>query len=116
MFGRSVPVYESDDKASSAHWLISTQVDSAGNVLDGERPSPKTDALRLLDPAYADAGTEGGSIFRGPQGPLAGGLWGALLYKDTLLNGNSKARRAAVVAFYQPWLPPWARSRKRSRS
>ena len=29
----------------------------------GVRPSTKNDALRLLDQAYADAGTQGGDVF-----------------------------------------------------
>ena len=45
------------------HWLISTQVSKTGSDLDGVRPSTKNDALRLLDQAYADAGTQGGDVF-----------------------------------------------------
>ena len=111
---------------ASGHWLISTQVDPVTKVaLPGVLPSTKTDALCFLDKAYADAGAKGGNFFRGPQGPLAGGLWGAVLYKDRNIGSNNPARAAAVVAYYKPWLPPWDRaaapaasrpSRKRSRS
>ena len=44
--------------------MISTQVDPVTKVaLPGVRPSTKNDALRLLDQAYADAGTQGGDVF-----------------------------------------------------
>ena len=62
------------------YWLISTQVDSAGNVLAGVRPSTKDDALRLLDKAYADAGTIGGQVFRKEY--QHNGLWGGVLLFD----------------------------------
>ena len=47
------------------YWLISTQVNPDTKVaLAGVRPSTLTDALHLLDQAYADAGTKGGDVFR----------------------------------------------------
>ena len=94
---------------ASGHWLISTQVDPVTKVaLPGVLPSTKTDALRLLDQAYADAGTEGRAVFRKEY--QHNGLWGVVLYKDRMLKGWSAARAAAVAAHYKEWLPPWKRS------
>ncbi len=93
---------------ASGHWLISTQVSEDGGDLAGVRPSTKTDALRLLDRAYADDGTVGGNVFRKDR--LNGGLWGAVLFKDRHLKGDDPRRAAAVVAHYKEWLPPWKRS------
>jgi len=91
---------------ASGHWLISTQADLDTKVaLAGARPSTKLDALRLLDKAYADAGTAGADVFQ--ESRLRKGLWAAVLYKDRFLGPTSHARAAAVVAFYKPWLPPW---------
>ena len=92
------------------YWLISTQVDSAGNVLAGVRPSTKDDALRLLDKAYADAGTLGSFVFN--KRYLRGGVWAVVLHKDRGLGSNARGgpRDAAVVAHYKEWLPPWKRS------
>ena len=88
--------------------MISTQVSEDGGDLAGVRPATKTDALCLLDPAYADAGTKGGDVFKKEY--LRNGLWKAVLYKDRNLHSASAARDAAVVAYYKEWLPPWKRS------
>ena len=91
------------------YWLISTQVDPVTKVpLDGGRVSTLTDALRLLDKAYADAGTQGGDVFRKDL-MSDDGLWGVVLYKDRMLSGLDPRRADAVVAHYKLWLPPWKR-------
>ena len=77
--------------------MISTQVDSAGNVLDGARPSPKTDAGWILDQAYADAGIQGKVLFR-PERLGDNGLWATVLYKDRMLNSQSAARAVTLAA------------------
>ena len=84
----------------------STQVSKTGSDLDGKQPSTKTDAAWLLDQAYADAGKEGGDVFKKGRN----GLWGVVLYKDRKLNGNDPRRADAVVAWYKDWLPPWQRA------
>ena len=89
--------------------MISTQVDPDTKVaLDGKRPATKLDALRLLDKAYADAGTRGCGVFC--KVTQRGGLWAVVLYKDRKLKHNDPRRADAVVAHYKPWLPPWKRS------
>ena len=97
---------ESKCQRRLTYWLISTQVDSVGNDLAGEMPSPKDDALYRLDKAYADAGVRGGYIFN--KRYEHNGIWEAVLYKDRSLRGKNRA--AAVVAHYKEWLPPWKRS------
>ena len=83
-----------------------TQVSKDGGDLDGKRPSPKLDALWLLDQAYADAGTKGSDVFRNDL--MRGGLWAAVLHKDRKRNQYYPADD--VVAYYTSWLPPWKRS------
>ncbi len=94
--------------------MISTQVNPDTKVaLPGVRPASKTDALCLLDPAYA--GKQGRDVFndlalrRSSNGPRPG-LWGVVLYKDRGLHPHTPERAAAIVAYYKPWLPPWKRS------
>ena len=82
------------------------------------------DALRLLDQAYADAGTRGSNVFKKEY--LHNGLWRVVLHKDRWLKPADPRRAAAVVAHYKEWLPPWRvpapaasssqPTRKRSRS
>ena len=95
------------------YWLISTQADPDTKVaLAGVRPSTKNDALRLLDEAYAVAGTEGAGVFRksATKNLMKNGLWAVVLYKDRHLKADDPRRSAAVVAYYKEWLPPWKRS------
>ena len=75
--------------------------------LADEIPSNYGDALRFVDPAYAEAGRWAASIFSEKR-KNDDGLWGVVLHEDS--HKKHAPRLYAVIAYFKPWLPPWKRA------